>query len=66
LVFVTQILSMRRSLEVTQTITATHDNAAAWAGFGSAFAQVWNQKVVPASIIGVLSVFLYLGDIAVT
>ncbi|KAF7344163.1 hypothetical protein MVEN_01706500 [Mycena venus] len=64
LVFVTQILSMRRSLHMNQTLTATHDNAVAWAGFGSAFAQIWHQKSGSASVIGVISVFLYLGNIA--
>ncbi|KAJ7228148.1 hypothetical protein GGX14DRAFT_611474 [Mycena pura] len=67
LVFVTQNLSMRRSLHMNQTLTATHDNAAAWSGFGSAFAQLWNQKLkaVSVSIVGVVFAFLYLGTIAV-
>ncbi|KAJ7491826.1 hypothetical protein B0H11DRAFT_2007983 [Mycena galericulata] len=65
LVFVTQTLSMRRSLRRDQTLTATHDNAAAWAGIGSSVVHIWQQKVVPASMIGVLSVFLYLGNISV-
>ncbi|KAJ6467292.1 hypothetical protein C8R45DRAFT_938649 [Mycena sanguinolenta] len=30
LIFVTQTLSMRQSLRVNQSLTATHDNAAAW------------------------------------
>lgn len=65
LVFVTQILSMQRSIQVDQTLTATHDNAAAWAGIGSATALLWNQKAVPASFISVLAVLLYLGNILV-
>ncbi|KAJ7794609.1 hypothetical protein B0H14DRAFT_2922762 [Mycena olivaceomarginata] len=63
LVFVTQTLSMRRGLQRYQTLTATHDNAAAWSGIGSAVAQIWNQKAAPASVAGVLSVFLYLASI---
>ncbi|KAJ7221113.1 hypothetical protein C8J57DRAFT_1393394 [Mycena rebaudengoi] len=65
LVFVTQTLSMRRSLQREQTLTETHDNAAAWAGIGSAIFQLWIQKAVPASIIGVFSTFLYLASILV-
>ncbi|KAJ7882744.1 hypothetical protein B0H14DRAFT_3753169 [Mycena olivaceomarginata] len=56
LVFVTQT-------QRYQTLTATHDNAAAWSGIGSAVAQIWNQKAAPASVAGVLSVFLYLASI---
>ncbi|KAJ7454375.1 hypothetical protein FB451DRAFT_1517922 [Mycena latifolia] len=65
LVLVTQTLSIRRSLQMDQTLTATHDNSAAWAGIGSAIVHVWHQKAVPASVIGVLSTFLYLGNILV-
>ncbi|KAF7359664.1 hypothetical protein MVEN_00690500 [Mycena venus] len=65
LVFVTQILSVRRNLRMNQTLTATHDTAAAWAGIGSAVSQIWSQKAVTASISGVLSAFLYLGNILV-
>ncbi|KAJ7123473.1 hypothetical protein C8R44DRAFT_783855 [Mycena epipterygia] len=56
---------MRRDLQRNQTLTMTHDNAAAWAGIGSAVFQLWHQKVVPTSIIGIFSVFLYLGNILV-
>lgn len=48
-----------------QTLTATHDITAAWAGLGSAMVHTWRQKAVPASVIGVLSAFLYLGNILV-
>ncbi|KAJ7120094.1 hypothetical protein C8R44DRAFT_787605 [Mycena epipterygia] len=65
LVFVTQTLWMRRSLQTDQTLTATHDHAAAWAGIGAAVSNVWYQKAVPASIIGVLSIFCYLGNILI-
>ncbi|KAJ7199636.1 hypothetical protein GGX14DRAFT_304895, partial [Mycena pura] len=51
LVFLTQKLSMRRCLQTHQTLTATHDNATAWSGIASALFRVWDQKVVPASMI---------------
>ncbi|KAF8157412.1 hypothetical protein K438DRAFT_1777220 [Mycena galopus ATCC 62051] len=65
LVFVTQKLSFRRSLRREQTLTATHDIATAWGGIASAALCVWNQKVVPAAITGVLSAFVYLANILV-
>ncbi|KAJ7104543.1 hypothetical protein C8R43DRAFT_228631 [Mycena crocata] len=65
LVFVTQTLSMRRSLHREQSLTATHDIASAWAGIGSAVLHIWHQKAVPATFIGVLSVFFYLGNMLV-
>jgi hypothetical protein len=45
-----------------QVLTATHDNAAAWAGVGAAISHLWLQKTVPAhaSMIGVLTAALYL------
>ncbi|KAJ7873964.1 hypothetical protein B0H13DRAFT_2348828 [Mycena leptocephala] len=65
LVFATQTLSMRRSLQMDQVLTATHDNAAAWAGVGAAISYLWSQKTVPAraSMIGVLTAALYLTTI---
>ncbi|KAJ6542490.1 hypothetical protein DFH09DRAFT_1173879 [Mycena vulgaris] len=65
LVFITQTLFMRKSLQTEQTVTATHDTASSWAGIGSAIFQIWHQKAVPASITGVLSAFLYLACILV-
>jgi hypothetical protein len=65
LVFVTQTLSMRRGLQMDQPLTATHDTAAAWAGIGAAALHIWHQKAVPASFVGVFSIFLYLGSILV-
>jgi hypothetical protein len=56
---------MRRGLTVDQTLTATHDIAAAWAGLGSSMDLIWSQKAVPASIVGVVATFLYLGNILV-
>ncbi|KAJ6516974.1 hypothetical protein DFH09DRAFT_1195779 [Mycena vulgaris] len=65
LVLVTQNASRGRNLYRDQSLTATHDTEAAWAGVGSAVVQLWNQKTIPACIVGVLSVFLYLGNILV-
>ncbi|KAF7367591.1 hypothetical protein MSAN_00822400 [Mycena sanguinolenta] len=65
LVFITQTLSMRHDLHIHQSLTATHDNAAAWAGLGSAVFCLWYQKSVPASVRGVLLALLYLGSIAI-
>ncbi|KAJ7037201.1 hypothetical protein C8F04DRAFT_1092928 [Mycena alexandri] len=65
LVFVTQTLSMRRDMQADQTLTATHDHTAAWAGLGAAVSHIWYQKAVPASLVGVLSAFFYLGNILV-
>ncbi|KAF7328744.1 hypothetical protein MVEN_02503100 [Mycena venus] len=65
LLFLTQKLSSRRSLNTDQTLTATHDSAAAWAGVGSAISHVWHQKTVFASLVGVLSAFLYLANILI-
>ncbi|KAJ7190090.1 hypothetical protein GGX14DRAFT_580122 [Mycena pura] len=63
LVTVAQTLSMRRGLQTDQFLTATHDNAAAWTGVGSSLWQLWNQRKTPSSIWGVLTAFLYLGNI---
>ncbi|KAJ7858585.1 hypothetical protein B0H13DRAFT_2571398 [Mycena leptocephala] len=65
LVFATQTLSVRRSLQIDQVLTATHDNAAAWAGVGAAISHLWLQKTVPAraSMIGVIAAALYLTTI---
>jgi hypothetical protein len=56
---------MRQSLRRDQPLTATHDIASAWAGIGSAVVRIWQQKVIPGSVMGVLSVFLYLGGMLV-
>ncbi|KAJ6541169.1 hypothetical protein DFH09DRAFT_1393618 [Mycena vulgaris] len=63
LVFVTQTLSMRRNLQLNQMLTATHDNATAWTGIGSAVFYVWRQRARPASTLGVVAICLYLGNI---
>ncbi|KAF8207968.1 hypothetical protein K438DRAFT_1814717 [Mycena galopus ATCC 62051] len=64
LVFVTQTLSQRRSLRITQALTATHDNSVAWAGVGSAISSIWNQRASPSTSAS-LSAVLYLGSILV-
>jgi hypothetical protein len=48
-----------------QVLTATHDNAAAWAGVGAAISHLCLQKTVlaRASMIGVLTAALYLTTI---
>lgn len=56
---------MRRSLQMNQTLTATHANAAAWLGIGSATFYILNQRIISASLLGVLLAFLYLGNILV-
>ncbi|KAJ7153312.1 hypothetical protein C8R46DRAFT_1357193 [Mycena filopes] len=65
LVLMSQTLAMRRNLLINQTVTATHDNISAWTGLGAALLGLWNQKSIPASVLGTLSVFLYLLNIAV-
>ncbi|KAJ7907416.1 hypothetical protein B0H13DRAFT_1879675 [Mycena leptocephala] len=64
LVFVTQALSRRRSLQMDQVLTATHDNAAAWGGIGAALMHLWYQKAVRASFGRTLTAALYLMTIA--
>ncbi|KAJ6498484.1 hypothetical protein C8R47DRAFT_1193929 [Mycena vitilis] len=64
-VYVTQSLSMRRILQTDQTLTAIHDMTAAWAGIGAAAYHLWYQTRVRSSVIGVLSVFFYLGGVLV-
>ncbi|KAJ6610787.1 hypothetical protein B0H10DRAFT_1953592 [Mycena sp. CBHHK59/15] len=63
LVYMTQTLATRRNLQAHHTLTATHDITAAWSGIGSAVTPLWKQKTVLASVPGVLSVLLYLGNI---
>lgn len=63
--FVTQTLWMRRSIQLDQTLTATHDHAAAWVGIGAAISYIQHQKALPVSIGGIVSIFLYLGNILV-
>ncbi|KAJ7303723.1 hypothetical protein DFH08DRAFT_825656 [Mycena albidolilacea] len=61
MVFTTQRLATRGYLQTERTLTATHDNLTAWAGIGAALGSLYGQISVPASVIGTLSVFAYLG-----
>ncbi|KAJ7614487.1 hypothetical protein FB45DRAFT_1110242 [Roridomyces roridus] len=65
LVFVTQSLALHRDLLRRQLLTATHDNALAWSGLGSAVVRLWQQRAIPASSMGVLSALTYLAGISV-
>ncbi|KAJ7614494.1 hypothetical protein FB45DRAFT_1035968 [Roridomyces roridus] len=65
LVFVTQSLALRHDLHTKQLLTATHDNAVAWSGLGSAVVRLWQQRAIPASSMGVLSALTYLAGISV-
>ncbi|KAJ7605648.1 hypothetical protein FB45DRAFT_1143942 [Roridomyces roridus] len=60
LVFLTQTLSIRRSLGKAQMLTVTHHTVAAWWGIGSALASVFHST---PSISAVLPVFAYLAGI---
>ncbi|KAJ7202106.1 hypothetical protein GGX14DRAFT_463837, partial [Mycena pura] len=64
LVFLTQKLAMQRTTEL-MTLTAVHDNISAWAGLGSALATQFNQLSVSASVLGTLSIVVYLGCISI-
>ncbi|KAF7349857.1 hypothetical protein MVEN_01286200 [Mycena venus] len=48
----------------TSVLTATHDNAAAWAGIGAALLYLWYQTAVRASIGRTLTAALYLMTIS--
>ncbi|KAF7329355.1 hypothetical protein MKEN_00196800 [Mycena kentingensis (nom. inval.)] len=65
LVFLTQSLSTQHHLRRRQTLTATHDNLAAWTGMGSAIVALWGQRKITASVLGVLSTATYLACILV-
>ncbi|KAF8142807.1 hypothetical protein K438DRAFT_1946148 [Mycena galopus ATCC 62051] len=65
LIFLTQTLSLKRSLCKTQMLTVTHDTVAAWRGIGSALFSVLHQKAASSSILGVGSAFLYLAGVLI-
>jgi hypothetical protein len=65
LVIVTQQLAIRGIVLKCQTLTATHDESAAWAGLGSALLVLWRQTRIAASVVGTLSVTIYLTGISV-
>ncbi|KAJ7925476.1 hypothetical protein B0H13DRAFT_1863125 [Mycena leptocephala] len=66
LIFLVQRITIQRSLQSEETLTATHDNIVAWSGLGSALATVYQQFSIPASvkrsvlISGYLTVILVL------
>ncbi|KAJ7610618.1 hypothetical protein DFH06DRAFT_1308628 [Mycena polygramma] len=62
--FVTQKLAMHHNLRACQTLTATHDNIAAWNGLGSALSTLYAQLKVPASVFGTSIVAVYLSCLA--
>ena len=61
----TQQLALRSELLKVQTLTATSDNTQSWGGFGSALTSLWQQLHIPASVLGTLTVTIYLGLIVV-
>ncbi|KAJ7038691.1 hypothetical protein C8F04DRAFT_1231865, partial [Mycena alexandri] len=60
----TQRLALRHNLHIKKTLTATHDNATAWSGIGSALVTLLDQIAVTSSVLGTLSVFGYLATIS--
>ncbi|KAJ6529300.1 hypothetical protein B0H19DRAFT_1193621 [Mycena capillaripes] len=65
LIFLTQTLSLKRSIRKAQMLTVTHDTVAAWRGIGSALVSVLHQKAASSSILGVGSAFLYLAGVLI-
>lgn len=65
LIGVTQQLAIRGIVLKRQTLTAAHDESAAWTGLGSALLAVWRQTRIAASVVGTLSVAIYLIGISV-
>lgn len=65
LLLITQRLAMKGILHKYQTLTATHDQFAAWTGLGSALSVLWSQTRIAASVIGTLSITIYLVGISV-
>jgi hypothetical protein len=65
LIGVTQQLAIRGVVLKHQKLTATHDEIAAWTGLGSALLVLWRQTRIAASVVGTLSVTIYLIGISV-
>lgn len=63
LIFVTQSLATRYHLRRHQTLSATHDNLAAWTGMGAAITNLWGQRELRTSLGGVLSTTIYLAAV---
>ncbi|KAF8197697.1 hypothetical protein K438DRAFT_1759827 [Mycena galopus ATCC 62051] len=66
LLFVTQKLATRRSIQKDQMLTTTHENAAAWAEIGAAISLLWNRRAARSagSVIGLLSAIVYLAAVS--
>lgn len=62
---VTQRRALVKSFHTPQTLTAIHDNAAAWLGFGSALRTLKDQFSLPTAPLSILSIALYLTAVAV-
>ncbi|KAH7918894.1 hypothetical protein BV22DRAFT_1041424 [Leucogyrophana mollusca] len=60
LVYLTQRVSIWRSLSQWQRVTFIHDLSEAWTGLGAALVGLWNQLTIAASPLGALSVAAYL------
>ncbi|KAJ7759986.1 hypothetical protein B0H16DRAFT_1720211 [Mycena metata] len=65
LVYLTQKLAIRRTLQRKQTLTASHDTISAWSGMGAAAQQLWNQQRIFAAPFALFGVFSYLAGILV-
>ena len=65
LVVVTQQLAIQGVLIKHQTLTAAHDESTAWTGLGSALLVLWKQTHVAASVVGTISITIYLVGISV-
>ncbi|KAF7333130.1 hypothetical protein MVEN_02378500 [Mycena venus] len=63
LLLLTQKLAIYSSLQSKRTLTATHDQLTAWSGIGSAFATLYHQLYIPASVMGTVLIIGYLGRI---
>ncbi|KAJ7908231.1 hypothetical protein B0H13DRAFT_669902 [Mycena leptocephala] len=64
LLYFTQMLALHRNWQAGKTLTATHDNATAWVGLGSALVTMLDQIAVTSSVLGVLSIFGYLASLS--
>ncbi|GJE84277.1 hypothetical protein PsYK624_003530 [Phanerochaete sordida] len=59
-VALTQSLAFRNDVYVRQTLTALHDKGRAWLGFGAACMALWDQCRLPATVLGVAGIAVYL------
>jgi hypothetical protein len=55
-----QQLSLRRNLDIRQTVTAFHDKHAAWAGSGAALTTLYRQRHLRTAFSGLFLVALYV------